>query len=400
MKLHERELVTGTEPKVYIGRRCYRDKDGVERVSWKYAAEYCVGGRRFCESLKTGDRDLAVRRAHEIVGRIVRGERGQVARRDSIAQVARAYLEMQGAKGRAPTTLTKYTHVLSEFTAWCMAHFPRPAAQFTEQDFWRWHQSMMDDGYALKTRADRSVIVKQLFKWAARVRLIPTNTLAECSVPDPPPTPQPCFSPHQTATVLNAADPHERVMFMAMAYEGLRFGEVRDLMWPAVSMPPDEPGFITVALGGSNGTTKGRRSRRIPLHPALREELEKLPRIGERVFYARASKKYPNGDHPVGERRLLLSLKRLCRRLGFPNPDQYKLHTFRHTFASMLARNQVSYKYALSFMGHRSSEILDLYYTQFDDTAVQAIKTINYPTAPPVAVAAMTGAHTAEASQR
>ena len=77
-----------------------------------------------------------------------------------------------------------------------------------------------------------------------------------------------------------------------------------------------------------------------------------------------------------------MSLKRLCRRLGFDNPHQYKLHTFRHTFASMLARNQVSHKYALEFMGHRSSEILDLYYTQFDDTAVEAINTINYVRAP------------------
>ena len=44
---------------------------------------------------------------------------------------------------------------------------------------------------------------------------------------------------------------------------------------------------------------------------------------------------HPDGGGPVDERRLLRSLKRLCRRCKFTKPDQYKLHTFRHAFASM-----------------------------------------------------------------
>lgn len=40
----------------------------------------------------------------------------------------------------------------------------------------------------------------------------------------------------------------------------------------------------------------------------------------------------------------------------FPNAQKYKVHTFRHAFASMCARNQVSYKYALDWMGHKSSD--------------------------------------------
>ena len=44
----------------------------------------------------------------------------------------------------------------------------------------------------------------------------------------------------------------------------------------------------------------------------------------------------------------------------------------------MCARNNISYKYALEWMGHRSSDILDLYYTMFDDTAEAAMRTIQY----------------------
>ena len=45
----------------------------------------------------------------------------------------------------------------------------------------------------------------------------------------------------------------------------------------------------------------------------------------------------------------------------------------------MCARNNVSYKYALVWMGHSSSDILDLYYMMFDQTAELAMKTIQYP---------------------
>jgi hypothetical protein len=42
----------------------------------------------------------------------------------------------------------------------------------------------------------------------------------------------------------------------------------------------------------------------------------------------------------------------------------------------------LSYRYALEWMGHRSSETLDLYYTLFDESAEAAMATIDYPSAP------------------
>jgi integrase len=78
----------------------------------------------------------------------------------------------------------------------------------------------------------------------------------------------------------------------------------------------------------------------------------------------------------------LARLKQLCARCGFANPRQYKLHTFRHVFASMCARTNVSHRYALSWMGHSSSDILDLYYRQFDDVADTAMMTVSYEAEP------------------
>jgi len=53
----------------------------------------------------------------------------------------------------------------------------------------------------------------------------------------------------------------------------------------------------------------------------------------------------------------------------------------------MLARKQVSYKYALALMGH-GSDILDLDYTMYDEDAEKAIAAIELPSTPAIVSAA------------
>jgi integrase len=238
---------------------------------------------------------------------------------------------------------------------------------------------MEKEGVGEKTAYDRLVVVKQMFKSAARLRLIPSSPFAGLAMHKPESAQQPCFTPEQITTMLEKADAHLKPLAAMLAYAGLRFGEARDLLWSDLVLESDSPGFIVFRRGGSAGTTKGKRQRRIPIHPELRRILDAMSRPFDRVFTALPSPKFPDGGAALNERRCLVALKRLCKRCGFANPKQYKLHTFRHTFASMCARNNVSYKYALEWMGHRSSDILDLYYTMFDADAHAAMTTLVYP---------------------
>ena len=73
------------------------------------------------------------------------------------------------------------------------------------------------------------------------------------------------------------------------------------------------------------------------------------------------------------ERRLLNRLKKLCAQCHFDNPDQYKLHSFRHHFASLCANHNVAHRKALAWLGHSSSEMLDLYYHLHDEDSRQAM---------------------------
>ena len=69
----------------------------------------------------------------------------------------------------------------------------------------------------------------------------------------------------------------------------------------------------------------------------------------------------------INERTLLMYLKNLCVQCLFANPQQYKLHSFRHFFASMCANHNVAHRKVLAWLGHSSSEMLDLYYHLHDE---------------------------------
>lgn len=254
------------------------------------------------------------------------------------------------------------------------------ASAFTERHFWEFRAQMVDDRrLAPKTVVDRLTIVKQLFKFATKSKFILVNPVDGASVPDAPATMQPCFLPEQVGTLLANASSFMNAVIAILAFTGMRVGELRELRWSDVLFDQGKTGFIVVQRGGSNGTTKSRKVRRIPIHPELRSILEKLPRSFDRVVTAPACAKYPEGGAAINDRTILKQLKALCRKCKFPSPDSFKTHSLRHAFCSMCARNNISYKYALEWMGHSSSDILDLYYRMFDETAEMAMKTIVYP---------------------
>jgi site-specific recombinase XerD len=58
--------------------------------------------------------------------------------------------------------------------------------------------------------------------------------------------------------------------------------------------------------------------------------------------------------------------------------QQYKLHTFRHFFASYCTQQNMSYKYVLEWMGHSSSAILDMYFTMNDRQAQAAMNGLSF----------------------
>lgn len=102
----------------------------------------------------------------------------------------------------------------------------------------------------------------------------------------------------------------------------------------------------------------------MPVHASIASLLESPAKRTGRVFKT------------ITERQLLKWLKELCRTCGFSDPGQYKLHSFRHHFASLCANHNVAYRKALAWLGHSSSQMLGPYYHLHDEDSQQAMETL------------------------
>jgi len=173
--------------------------------------------------------------------------------------------------------------------------------------------------------------------------------------------PQPCFTTDQVKTLIEKAKGEEKLAFVFMGYAGLRIGEVEQLQWEDISFKNKQFTMIHIRHGGSNGTTKDKEGRFVPVHPKISELLGPANKKTGLIFQT------------IKERSLLKRLKELCQICKFGKPRQYKLHSFRHHFASLCANHNIAYRKALAWLGHSSSQMLDLYYHLYDEDSQQAM---------------------------
>lgn len=206
MRLVGRQPVEGTErPVIHIGQRVWTNKAGENRISRKYTAEYFLDGRQQFRPLKTSNKAAAIRAAHDLHRSIRRGEPTEAPAEIRLDEMSRRYLTTVRGMGRAPRTLQKYELVVDRLLGFCDLRGVVYANRFGEESFWAFAESMTH--LSEKTKHDRLIVVQQLFKWGCeRAELIPRNPIRKVRVRKPPPTEQPCFTPDQVATLLQAAD--------------------------------------------------------------------------------------------------------------------------------------------------------------------------------------------------
>ncbi|MEQ9617044.1 MAG: site-specific integrase [Phycisphaerales bacterium] len=371
MKLHDRETVEGTT--VTIGRRIqYRTVNGerVEKVSKTYTAVYLdLDGNRRHESLGTLNRREARLRAKAIQSRLTDGsETSPPSTRLTIAELIDGYMTFNEHKGLTLRSLTTYRGEMAKFLTFCNEAGISRACSFGEQEFVRygsWLRSRthkQGQGYAPKSVHHAMVCVKQLFKWGWRNKYLPAFTLDAVPAPSGAPRRQPCFTTEQVESMRARTTGELHAAITILAYAGLRVGELQHLCWSDIRVDQGDLGMLHITKGGSAGTTKDKDHRFIPIHPEIADTLKRLPRSHELVLPG------------LKQRTLLTQVKRLCVELGFGS--NYKVHSFRHHFASMVASSNAPYRVALEWMGHSSSTILNHYFTLHDSESQAAMKAI------------------------
>ncbi len=216
------------------------------------------------------------------------------------------------------------------------------ARRFSETDLYRYREWLVGRQYADKTVQGALVLAKQLFKWAWRQGTLRDYRLAAATFQKAKARPQPCFTSKQVDQLIKAAAGEEKAAFALMGYAGLRIGEVEQLQWQDIQARDGNPTMLHIRRGGSNGSTKDKDERFVPIHPKVAEQFGS-PRSDRGPIYCE-----------ITQRTLLKRLKALCKRCEFENPQQYKLPSFRHHVASLCANNRVAHRKALAWLGHGS----------------------------------------------
>jgi len=372
MKLVDREVVDGT--KITIGRRVSYSQ-GKQRTGKNFTAEYrddC--GKQVCESLKVKTKAQARRKAIEIAQRLEQGQTKTVETKLTVEELIEGYFDMVKARGLAKTSQAKYRTDLDKLSLFCQQQMLKLAYRFNRELFFKYRTWLVDQEYADKTVYGALTLAKQVFKWGYQEGQLREYKLVNAKVAKAQAKPQPCFTTDEVELILANTYGEEQIVFATLAYEGLRVGELEQLQWGDVNLASGNLGMLHICRGGSTpGKTKSKRDRFVPIHPRVRPMLEALPR--------------PRNGEPlvfpgVTERQFLKRLKKVCKDIGLVNAQSYKLHSFRHHFASMCANHHVAYKKALAWLGHRSSDILDLYYHLNDAESQSAMASLAGDTFP------------------
>ncbi len=196
--------------------------------------------------------------------------------------------------------------------------------------------------------------MRGLFKWLERNSYCHDYTLSVV-LPNKP-------KHRKSETIVTWSDEEQRILFdnldkcnlrfmvVLALYTGMRIGEIQGLKFSDF-----REDYILIERQYQNGSfvpTKGKESRVVPMHDAVRRELERYPHKGEYVFTT-------DSGNIMDARNIRRSLKRFYEKIGLPNK---KFHAFRATFCTNLCKNGVPIQTASKLMGHKSVDVTAKYY--------------------------------------
>lgn len=160
-------------------------------------------------------------------------------------------------------------------------------------------------------------------------------------------------------------------LFGLTAFTGLRIGEATWLTWKDVHLDHvGSGGRLHVRAKAEEWRPKDGDDRVVPLHPRVARMLIRRPRKHRFVFTAAPGPAYPRGGHQISDRHVLVSLKRILKRLKIADNT---VHGFRHFFVSFCANHGVEPFKLVQWTGHSDLATVMKYYSLSDAESRQAM---------------------------
>jgi integrase len=296
------------------------DRVGIFKRCGRWYANFQHDGRQHRQSLRTSSKKEARRRAILIEGTLLRDEYRPATKGARIEVAIADYLAHLRTERRATKTIGKCELVCRRLTNLAARRHMRNLDQIDLQFVDAYRAERVAAGAKPKTVHNETVIIRQLINFALARNMLRTDPLKGLRLKNPKPTRQPCWTRLEVEKILAAAAGYQRAALVLLAETGARVGEIKHLTWEDIDL---ERALIHIRPK-DDWQPKTGDQRAIPMNPTARELLVGLPRPSRWVITVPRSRRFPEPGRQFSERRLLLFLKRLLKRLGLKG----HLHTF------------------------------------------------------------------------
>jgi integrase len=352
-------------------------------------------------SLGTKDREEAIDRLRQIdrakaveLGLVEAGQPSKQTR-IGISDGWRQYLEYSGRSqvlgGVAPKSLRRYELVRDRHVPYCERHGIETWNEFDRKAFER-YGNWMFKAYAYRTCYVELTQVKAACNWLIQEGLLPAECKLVYALRKPQGSDTYCYGRDEVALMVDHCRSNAGLEWLAnvilgLAHTGMRIGELTGLRWSDVDLKAnviriaDERSSRRKVQAGTARTTKGRRSRSIPIHPELRKLLVKLDRrAGGHVFRAaRGGILRENNALRILKEQVIQPLAKkfptVDGEIGF---EHGTFHSLRHFFCSQCFLGGASEGEIREWLGHRDSKVVELYRHLRDEDAQRKMEQMDF----------------------
>jgi integrase len=294
--------------------------------------------------------------------------------------------------GAGPKTQARYRAVRQKHEAFCAEKFVGTWTQITKKHVEAYGGYLKSRGYSDATVYLELTTLKQVVKFlideerklpeSSRIRLpLRRSHESDTFCPD---------RKHVRAILDHCRKPGLGWMvdvITALGTTGMRIGELCGLRWSDVDLNtnmitiPDNRHSGRHQQQGAVRTTKGRRTRRVPIHPVLRVRLAVMRHhVDGRVFHG------PRGGVLKPDTVLAVLKREIIKPLEpqFPTPKgeigfaHCRVHSFRHFFVSQAFLGGASEGEIREWVGHTDSRIIERYRHLAQDDAKRKMNGLTF----------------------
>lgn len=337
-------------------------------------------------SLGTRDRTVALQLLTQLDHQLA-VEQGLASEKDSfvnthsnrVKDVWRDFLEYCGrpaiSGGTSSETYKRYRAVADKHIAFCDTHQCSDWSEVDRNHVDQYGRHLDRKGYAPRTLHLELTLLVQVTNWLIQESRLPAEKKLSLRLQKPKGTDTYCFRPEEVEAILQHCREHSGLKWMhpllaTLTATGMRIGEAEQLRWTDVDLNnsvlhvTDERFSSRKQALGTARTSKGKRSRVIPIHPDLKAILADLRRHSDgQVFHGPLGGRLKQDTaRNIFQREVIATLKDRFRTtrgdIGF---EHARFHSFRHFFVSQCTEHGCSEGEIMTWTGHRDTELVAHY---------------------------------------